>query len=184
MGGKLGAAQTPQDIYSSFQHAVEAGKRRSFRGGVALNPAGSTLSQHSPTGGFIQVEDYEECVDGRFVKEYLVPYFKDLYKDLALRSIHPQAIKEQRMDRVAFVQYANMPGILSERLLKIFDVQAGSGSTPAVTTTVTKPSQQNSGSTGAAAASEGIIGEASFVQNMVKIFVSDLETRMRFTFSM
>jgi hypothetical protein len=92
---------------------------------VAINPTGSsTFSQHLPssTGGpVIQVEDYEEAVDGRFVREYLLPYFKDLYKDLALRSIHPQAIKEQRMDRVAFVQYANMPGILSERLLKIFD---------------------------------------------------------------
>lgn len=88
------------------------------------------------------------------IKEYLLPYLKDLYKDLALRSIAPQAIKEQKVDKVTFIQYCNLPGIMSDRLLKIFEGE-----------------------------SEGIVHESNFVSNLTRIFVSDLDTRMRLTFN-
>ncbi len=93
--------------------------------------------------------------DSRLIKEYLIPYLRDLYKDLTMRSIAPGAVKDHKLDRVAFVQYCNLPGIVSERLLKIFDT-----------------------------AGDGIITEGSFVQNFTRIFVSDLESRMQLAFSM
>jgi hypothetical protein len=112
----------------------------------------------SNSGGkknFIQVQDFDETLDTQMIKEYLMPYLKDLYKDLSLRSIAPNAIKEQKVDKVTFIQYCNLPGIMSDRVLKIFDGE-----------------------------SEGIVQETSFVKELTRIFVSDFETRMRLTFSM
>ncbi len=104
------------------------------------------------------MEDYDDAVDGRFVTESLVPYLRDLYKDLALRSFvsYGQSnFKEKRIDKVTFIQYCNLPGTISERLLKSFDSN-----------------------------SDGMITEGSFVSNLSKIFVGDLESRMRITFDM
>ena len=42
---------------------------------------------------FIQVEDFDiHGTDAKFVKDYLNPYFKDLYKDLILRCLSTTAI--------------------------------------------------------------------------------------------
>lgn len=71
-----------------------------------------------------------------------------------MRSIAPQAIKEQKVDKVSFIQYCNLPGIMSDRLLKIFDPT-----------------------------NEGHIDETSFITNMTRIFVSDVNSRMRITFN-
>jgi hypothetical protein len=35
----------------------------------------------SPTN-FLQVEDFDEGANTKFIKEWIVPYFKDLYRDL------------------------------------------------------------------------------------------------------
>jgi hypothetical protein len=69
----------------------------------------------------IHVEDYDENLDGRFIKDFLTPYLRDVYKDLSLRSLAPQAIKDKKVDKVTFIQYCALPGIISERLLKIVD---------------------------------------------------------------
>lgn len=94
-------------------------------------------------------------IDGRFVSEFLHPYFTDLYKDLALRAITSVGIKERKVDRIAFLQYCNLPGIINQRLIKILDPE-----------------------------SRDIIELSNFIKVLTKIFASDLDTRMRFTFSM
>jgi hypothetical protein len=107
------------------------------------------------------IEDFDEINDSKFIKEYLVPYLSDLYKDLALRSFistssaAAQASAIKKVDKVTFIQYCNLPGIISERLLKIFDTN-----------------------------SDGLITEESFVKNMTLIFMSDLESRIKLTFNM
>lgn len=101
------------------------------------------------------MEEYDEKLDGKFIKEFLNPYIKDVYKDLSLRSLAPNAVKEKKVDRVTFISYCNLPGIISERLLKIFDNN-----------------------------NDGMITEGSFLSNLTKIFVSDFDTRLRFTFNM
>lgn len=104
----------------------------------------------------ILVEDFDENIDGKFIKDSLIPYLRDLYRDLALRSFVSTGqsnTRERRLDKVTFVQYTNLPGIISERLLKMFDSN-----------------------------NDGMITEQSFISQMTKIFVSDLDTRMRVTF--
>jgi len=89
------------------------------------------------------------------VKDYLNPYFKDLYKDLTLRCLSANAIQEKKLDKVTFIEYCNLPGIINDRFFKMFD-QDGNG----------------------------LISEEAFIKNMVKVFISDLDTRMRLTFNM
>ena len=38
------------------------------------------------TVALMLVEDYDEQLDGTFVKESLVPYLRDIFRDLSLRS--------------------------------------------------------------------------------------------------
>lgn len=93
------------------------------RGSAPQSPGG-TLSNGSPVREYIHVEDYDEQIDGRFVRDFLTPYLRDVYRDLSLRSLAPAAVKEKKVDKVTFVQYCNVPGIISERLLKLFDVNS------------------------------------------------------------
>ncbi len=104
---------------------------------------------------FIQVEDFDDINDNKFVKEFLGPYFKDLFRDLAMRCISPNAIQEKKLDKVTFIEYCNLPGIINDRFFKMFDT-----------------------------AHDGLISENSFILNLVKVFISDLDTRMRLTFNM
>ena len=103
---------------------------------------------------YIKVEDYDDN-DTRFVKDFLVPYLKDLFRDLILRCMQPEAISQKKMDKVTFIEYCNLPGIINDRLFNVFDLQ---------NTTV--------------------ISEQQFVSNFVKIFISDLDTKMRLTFDL
>ncbi len=65
------------------------------------------------------------------------------------------AISEKKLDKVTFIEYCNLPGIINDRFFKMFDVN-----------------------------NDGLITEASFIQNMTKVFISDLDTRMRLTYNM
>ena len=49
------------------------------------------------------MEDYDEQIDGRFVRDFLTPYLKDVYRDLSLWSLSPAAIKEKKVDKVTFI---------------------------------------------------------------------------------
>ncbi len=105
---------------------------------------------------YIQVEDFDiHGGDAKFVKDYLNPYFKDLYKDLTLRCLSTTAIQEKKLDKVTFIEYCNLPGIINDRFFKMFDID-----------------------------NNGLITEESFIKNMIKVFISDLDTRMRLTFNM
>ncbi len=121
----------------------------------ALLRAASPTITFSKNTDCIHVEDYDEALDGRFIRDFLTPYLRDVYRDLSLRSLSPQAIKDKKVDKVTFIQYCALPGIISERLLKIVDPQ-----------------------------NDGLITEQAFISQITKIFVSDLEARMRFTFHM
>lgn len=84
-----------------------------------------------------------------------MPYFKDLFRDLTLRCLSPNAIQEKKLDKVTFVEYCNLPGIINDRFFYMFDT-----------------------------AKDGLISETSFINNLIKVFMSDLETRLRLTFNM
>ena len=105
---------------------------------------------------YIQVEDFDvNGGDSKFIKDYLYPYFKDLYKDLILRCLSSTAIQAKKLDKVTFIEYCNLPGIINDRFFKMLDIN-----------------------------SDGLITEGSFIQCMTMVFISDLDTRMRLTFNM
>jgi hypothetical protein len=45
-----------------------------------------------------------------------VPYLRDLYNDLIIRCIQPRAVKAQMLDKITFLQFSCLPGIVAERL--------------------------------------------------------------------
>jgi len=47
-----------------------------------------------------------------------LPYFKDIFKDLVKRSDNVS----KGINRVSFLDYCELPGILGERLFRLFDV--------------------------------------------------------------
>lgn len=44
------------------------------------------LTKSTNNDDFIHLEDYDANLDAEFVKDDLVPYMRDLYKDLLMRS--------------------------------------------------------------------------------------------------
>lgn len=98
---------------------------------------------------YISVEDFNEECDRKFITEYLNPYFKDLYNDLILRCVTPEAITERKLDKIIFLEYFNLPGILNDRLQKMFDTNK-----------------------------DELVTETSFIGNLIRIFASNLHSRL------
>jgi len=54
-----------------------------------------------------------------FVEKLLKPYLSDLYKDLLMRSN-----KEDVIDKVTFIEYTKLPGIINDRLHIMFSTES------------------------------------------------------------
>lgn len=63
----------------------------------------------------LHVEDYDAAIDEDFIREKLVPYLTDLYKDLLMRSN-----QQDHIDKVTFIEYTKLPGIINDRLHVLF----------------------------------------------------------------
>ena len=61
------------------------------------------------------MEDFDPVVDPEFIKKELRPYFSGVFADLALRSTQSQSNPQRTIDKVTFVEYVNLPGIVSDR---------------------------------------------------------------------
>ena len=101
----------------------------------------------------IELKDYdmfhgsETRHDEKFVKSIFIPYFTDIFKDLAERS---KADNEPPgINRMTFLDYVRMPGIIGQRLFQIAD--------------------QNK---------DGILDIVEFRKIMQKVYYSRLETKM------
>ena len=64
---------------------------------------------------YLAIEDYDEDVDKRVIDSTLTQYLTDLYKDLQIRSSH-----ETYVDKVTFIEYTKLPGIINDRLHALF----------------------------------------------------------------
>jgi len=71
----------------------------------------------SPTSQ-IEVPEFSSVESETFKKEIVIPYFKDIFKDLAQRSDK----KDKGINKVTIIEYANLPGILAEWFFSILDV--------------------------------------------------------------
>ena len=54
--------------------------------------------------------------DDEKLVEILSNYLRDLYNDLIIRCIQPKAVKAQMLDKITFLEYTGLPGIIAERL--------------------------------------------------------------------
>ena len=104
----------------------------------------------------IYMEDFDPEVDPEFIKRELRPYFSGVFADLALRSTQSQSTSRKTIDKVTFVEYVNLPGIVSDR----FHALASKG------------------------AADDRIYEDAFIELMLQVFSSSVETKMRLTFQM
>ena len=73
------------------------------------------LTKSTNNDDFIHLEDYDANLDAEFVKDDLVPYMRDLYKDLLMRSN-----QQEHVDKVTFIEYTKLPGIINDRLHVMF----------------------------------------------------------------
>lgn len=63
------------------------------------------------------IPDFSEIESEQFKKEVVIPYFKDIYKDLASRSDK----KSAGINKVTIIDYCQLPGILAERFFSLLD---------------------------------------------------------------
>ena len=106
----------------------------------------------------------------KFVTNHLVPYLKDLFNDLMMRSSNPN-----HLDKVTFIEYTKLPGIINDRLHFMFShdntLRSESSQSPTFSPGIVKPKQD-------------YITEESFVNNFIKLFIGNLDAKMKFTFEM
>lgn len=63
----------------------------------------------------LYMEDFDPEIDPEFISKELRPYFSSVFADLALRSTQSQSNSQKSIDKVTFVEYVNLPGIVSDR---------------------------------------------------------------------
>jgi Ca2+-binding EF-hand superfamily protein len=63
------------------------------------------------------IPDFSEIESEQFKKDIVIPYFKDIFKDLASRSDK----KSAGINKVTIIDYCQLPGILAERFFSLLD---------------------------------------------------------------
>lgn len=63
------------------------------------------------------IHDFSSIESETFKKEIVIPYFKDIYRDLASRSDK----KSSGINKVTIIDYCQLPGILAERFFSLLD---------------------------------------------------------------
>lgn len=100
------------------------------------------------------IEELSVELNKQFVKTKLKKYFKDLYKDLSTIKSVPTSTGAALLDKNAFIEFINCPGIVSDRLF-------------------TLASQGNK---------EERIELSNFVKLMLEIYSSDIDGKMNLVF--
>ena len=105
----------------------------------------------------LHIEDFDEFKEKEFLEQTVRPYFGGIFQDIAMRRHSPKGKEEDGdfIDKVAFFEYSNLPGIINDRFFSVFDKN--------------KNDQ---------------IGRDSFIEGMTKVFCSKLDTKMHLTFKM
>ena len=81
-----------------------------------LDSASASASQLSED---IVIEELSVELNKEFVKTKLKKYFKDLYKDLSMIKSVPTSGGAALLDKNAFIEFFNCPGIVSDRLFAL-----------------------------------------------------------------
>ena len=96
-------------------------------------------------------------MDAQFLNEVAKPYFRTIFADVAMRRHSPKKTPDELefIDKVAFFEYTNLPGIITDRFFSVFQKTA-----------------------------EDHIYETAFVEGMIKVYLSSFDDKMRLTFKM
>jgi len=105
----------------------------------------------------ILVEDFDEALDSDFLSNVVIPYFKTIFADVAMRRHSPKTNDDETefVDKVAFFEYTQLPGIINDRFYSLFRKTA-----------------------------DDHIYENAFVESFVKVYLSTFEEKMTLTFKM
>ena len=103
------------------------------------------------------IEDFDESTDADFLNNIAKPYFKTIFQDVAMRRHSPKKGQEEGefIDKVAFFEYTQLPGIINDRFFSLFKKS-----------------------------SDDHIYERPFVEGMLKVYLSSFDDKMRLTFKM
>ena len=107
--------------------------------------------------GTVQNGDRIELVDDKilnneeFKKNVAIPYFKDIFKDLVAQSDD----KSKGVNKVTFLTYTNLPGIIGERFFAVLDLSKND-----------------------------YVDLREFVHGFFKVYYSNLETKLKLSFDM
>jgi len=66
---------------------------------------------------YIRIEDYDAFMDEKFANEVFRPYLRTLFRDLLIRS---SAAQQGYIDKVTFIEYTSLPGIINDRFFAMF----------------------------------------------------------------
>ncbi len=102
------------------------------------------------------IEDFNETSDAGLTRDCLVPYLRDLYSDLIIRCIQPRAVKAQMLDKITFLQFTCLPGIVAERLFTIMDQKD----------------------------QFGCISQLDFIETLTTIYIGDFKSRAKLLFEL
>lgn len=71
------------------------------------NPLKLGLAHIDTEEGKLILEEFDDLNDTKFIKDALQPYFKDMFKDLAMRTMGTKTggSSEKKLDRVVFTEY-------------------------------------------------------------------------------
>lgn len=84
-----------------------------------------------------------------FKMKVCLPYFKDIYKDLGSRSDD----KSKGINKISFMDYCQLPGLLAERLFAVFDIDG-----------------------------DGYLNSKEFLTGLLRIYCSQFDQKMKFVF--
>ena len=72
--------------------------------------------EHQDSTSLVFLAEISDELENKFVSLHLRPFFQAVFSDLSLRSTKSPT---KSIDRVTFVEYCNLPGILSERFCNV-----------------------------------------------------------------
>ena len=91
----------------------------------------------------------EPTLTDDFKMKVCLPYFKDIYKDLCSRSDD----QSKGVNKISFLDYCQLPGLLAERLFAVFDVDHN-----------------------------GYLSSKEFLTGLLRIYCSQFNQKMKFVF--
>ena len=90
---------------------------------LKVDTASPRSGQHSDSASQLSedivIEELSVELNKEFVKTKLKKYFKDLYKDLSTIKSVPTSGGAALLDKNAFIEFINCPGIVSDRLFAL-----------------------------------------------------------------